>query len=172
MVSTRKDSHLYIGIDPGLASTGWGLVQSDGGRLRCVDYGVVQTNADTQIGLRLRTIYDTICSVIDTFHPDGAGIEDLYFARNASSAIPVAQARGTILLALVQSEIPTTELAPHIVKQAVVGAGQADKEQVIQMVRVILGMKEVPRPNHAADALAIAVAAIHIGATRGAQNRV
>lgn len=165
-----------LGIDPGLASTGYGVIESDGSRLRAVDFGVIRTPADKSTGIRLKMLYDRLSSILAQRvlgEPEksgdstgliqfvGAGVESLFFARNASSAIPVAQARGVILLALAKYGIPTGEYPPQMIKQAVVGAGQADKEQVQQMVRIILGMKEIPRPDHAADALAAAITHFH-----------
>jgi crossover junction endodeoxyribonuclease RuvC len=157
---------LVLGIDPGLASTGWGIIRGDRGRISCVDYGVVRTTSTEDIGLRLRKIYDTITDTVRRYSPDAAGIESLYFTKNTTSAIPVAQARGVVLLALSQLEVPAREFTPQVIKQAVAGTGQADKEQVMQMVRIVLGMNEVPRPDHAADALAAAVTMLHSGPER------
>lgn len=150
-----------LGIDPGLAATGFGLIESDRGRLRCLHFGVVTTSADEPAGDRLRRIYDAIVELARKYVPEIAGVESLYFTKNITSAIPVAQARGVALLALAQRGIDTREFTPQQIKQAVVGHGGADKEQVMQLVRIVLGMSEPPRPDHAADALAAAIARAH-----------
>lgn len=146
-----------LGIDPGLASTGWGLVVADGPRNRYVTHGVIATPANTDIGIRLRTIFHELQAIISLHRPDEAGVESLYFAKNATSAIPVAQARGVTYLALALAEVPTWEYPPQAIKQAIVGQGRADKHQVQELVRVLLGLTEIPRPDHAADALAAAI---------------
>lgn len=107
------------------------------------------------------SIYDLLTEQIELFHPAEAGVESLYFSKNTSSAIPVAQARGVVLLALARYRILSKEFTPQVIKQSVVGTGQADKEQVMQMVRIILGMTAVPTPDHAADALAAAITMLH-----------
>ncbi len=155
-----------IGIDPGLAETGWGIISGDSGRIVCVDFGVIRTKSSTPTGTRLETIFDQITATVLKHAPAAAGIESLYFTKNISSAIPVAQARGVVLLALSKLGIPSAEFTPQVIKQSVVGSGQADKDQVMQMVRIVLGMAEVPRPDHAADALAAAVSMLHSGAWR------
>lgn len=152
-----------IGIDPGLAATGYGIIRADRGRISCLDYGVIRTEAGLPTGKRLEKIYDRIEELIRTHNPHMAGIEGLYFTRNVTSAIPVAQARGVVFLALSRNDVPADEYTPQQIKQAVVGNGQADKEQVMQMVRVVLGMSTAPRPDHAADALAAAITRLHTG---------
>jgi crossover junction endodeoxyribonuclease RuvC len=146
-----------LGIDPGLATTGFGIIRADGSRIRCVDYGVIRTDSAMAMGDRLEILYDGIRSVIDAHNPSQAGIESLYFAKNVTSALPVAKAMGVVLLALAQAEIPVGEYGPRQIKQAIVGQGHAEKEQVQELLRVLLGMKDVPTPDHAADALAAAV---------------
>jgi len=146
-----------LGIDPGLASTGWGLVETDGSRYRHVGHGVITTAANMDIGLRLRTIFQDLQSIIATSRPDESGVETLYFARNVSSALPVAQARGVVFLALSLADIPSFEYPPQAIKQSIVGRGRAEKNQVQELVRVLLGLREVPRPDHSADALAAAI---------------
>lgn len=150
-----------IGIDPGLAATGFGIVRSESGRLACLDYGVIRTNPALSGGERLLTIHARIGELVSRFRPARAGIESLYFTRNVTSAIPVAQARGVVLLAMAQHSVPAEEYTPQQIKQAVAGNGNADKEQVMQMVKVVLGMTSVPRPDHAADALAAAITSLH-----------
>jgi len=146
-----------LGIDPGLASTGWGLVETDGSRYRHIGHGVISTAANTDIGLRLRTIFQELQSIISAERPDESGVETLYFARNVSSALPVAQARGVVFLALSLAEIPSFEYPPQAIKQSIVGRGRAEKQQVQELVRVLLGLREIPRPDHSADALAAAI---------------
>ncbi len=146
-----------IGIDPGLASTGWGVVGFDGTRFTHLAHGVVRTDAATPLPYRLRDIHSAIRTLLDTYSPDEAGVEELYFARNVASAIPVAHARGVVVLALGQRGIPAGFYQPQQVKQAVIGRGKADKDQVQRLVAILLGMEEPPSPSHAADALAVAV---------------
>ena len=146
-----------IGIDPGLAATGYGVVAFDGTRFRHVAHGVLRTTPESELPERLCQIYDGILKVLDDFRPDEAGVEELYFARNVASAIPVAHARGVIVLALGQRGIPAGFYQPQQVKQAVIGRGRAEKGQVQRLVAVLLGLDEVPSPDHAADALAVAV---------------
>lgn len=146
-----------MGVDPGLASTGWGVVDADGSRQRHVDHGVIKTPAHTPIGERLKSIYLEVEQLIERFGPAEAGIESLYFARNATSAIPVAQARGVVFLAFALAHVPSFEYPPQAIKQSIVGQGRADKSQVQELVRVLLGLGTIPRPDHAADALAAAL---------------
>jgi crossover junction endodeoxyribonuclease RuvC len=146
-----------IGIDPGLASTGWGVVGFDGSRFLHVGHGVVSTKPDSPLPERLLAIHDGIRAVLDEHAPAEAGIEELFFAKNVTSAMSVAQARGVVLLALAQRGIPVGFYAPQQVKAAVIGRGRAEKEQVQRLVGVILGLQEAPSPDHAADALAIAI---------------
>jgi crossover junction endodeoxyribonuclease RuvC len=146
-----------IGIDPGLAETGWGVVRFDGTRFRHVAHGVLETGPELALPDRLRAIYEGILSVLEEYRPDEAGVEELYFARNVASAIPVAHARGVVVLALGQRGIATGFYQPQQVKQAVIGRGRAEKGQVQRLVAVLLGLDAVPSPDHAADALAVAV---------------
>src|SRR5512146_916827 len=146
-----------IGIDPGLASTGWGVVRFDGSRFIHVGHGVVTTDPDTPLPDRLLKIHTEISRLIASHHPSEAGVEDLYFSKNATSAIHVAHARGVVLLALGQGAVRVGTYSPQQVKQAVIGRGKADKDQVQRLVAVVLGLEEIPGPDHAADALAVAV---------------
>jgi len=146
-----------IGIDPGLAATGWGVVRFDGSRFTHVAHGVVRTDPDSALSDRLLSIHKAIQKLLRTYGPSEAGVEELYFARNASSAMQVAHARGVVLLALGQRGIPVECYSPQHVKQAVIGRGRADKDQVQRLVSVVLGLAELPAPDHAADALAVAI---------------
>jgi crossover junction endodeoxyribonuclease RuvC len=149
---------LALGIDPGLAATGYGLVrlESDGG-LVAVSFGVILTPKVDSVPVRLESLYRDLRSLLRKHKPDTAGVEKLFFQRNVSTAIAVGQARGVTLLALQQAGLDVSEYTPNEVKQAVAGYGSADKRQVQDMVRVLLGMTEIPKPDDAADALAIAI---------------
>ncbi|MDR0551149.1 MAG: crossover junction endodeoxyribonuclease RuvC [Spirochaetaceae bacterium] len=150
-----------IGIDPGLASTGWGVVERKGSRLRCAAYGCITTDKSIPHGERLLRIYSGIQEVLARYEPAAAAIEKLYFARNISSAMPVGEARGVLTLALVQAGLCVYELSPDEIKTAVTGVARADKKQVQEMTRLILGLTDLPRPDHAADALAAAICAVN-----------
>ena len=146
-----------IGIDPGLAATGWGVVQFDGSRFIHVGHGVVTTDPGTPLPHRLLKIHSAIRKVLTTHRPTEAGVEDLFFSKNTTSAMHVARACGVVLLALAQSRIEVGTYSPQQVKQAVIGRGKAAKDQVQRLVGVVLGMDEIPGPDHAADALAVAI---------------
>lgn len=149
---------LAIGIDPGTATTGYGLVRlaPDGG-LEAVSFGVITTPKDAAAAVRLEMLYDGLKQILDLHRPDTAAVEKLFFQRNVSTAIAVGQARGVALLSLQQLGIDVFEYTPNEVKQAVAGYGSADKRQVQEMVRTLLALPEIPKPDDAADALAIAI---------------
>ncbi|MDR2136011.1 MAG: crossover junction endodeoxyribonuclease RuvC [Treponema sp.] len=148
-----------IGVDPGLASTGWGIVEQAGNAVRYLSHGCISTESSSPQGERLFFIHREFGRILEEWKPQQSATETLYFGRNVSSAIPVAEARGIVLLALTQFGIPLLEFRPIAVKQGVVGQTVADKKQVQLMVKVILGLKQIPRPQHAADALALAICA-------------
>ena len=148
-----------IGIDPGLASTGWGVVDCAGGRICYVDHGNITTPAGQPQAERLFSIMRAVRSVLEIYRPTEAAVEILYFGKNVSSAIPVAEARGVIFAALAEHDLPVIEFSPNAIKQGVAGVSRADKKQVQEMVRIILGLAEKPSPDHAADALAAAICA-------------
>ena len=149
---------LALGIDPGIATTGYGLVRLEpDGELVAVKYGVILTPKTDSIPERLDSLYRELKSLLKKHKPDTAGVEKLFFQRNISTAIAVGQARGVVLLALQQAGLEISEYTPNEVKQAVAGYGSADKKQVQDMVRVLLQLKEIPKPDDAADALAIAI---------------
>lgn len=150
-----------IGIDPGLANTGWGVIETDGLRFRYLNHGTITTTNEFPSTIRLKEIYVKLTEIIEEYKPSNAGIETLYFAKNVSSALPVAQARGVQLLALGNLGIKTGEYTPIQIKQAVVGNGRATKKQVQDMVKLLLKLKTVPKPDHAADALAAAICHVH-----------
>jgi crossover junction endodeoxyribonuclease RuvC len=158
---------LAIGIDPGTASTGFGLVrQESGGRIEVVDFGVLATGSDTRMPDRLLDLHRQLGALLSLHRPESGAVETLFFQRNVSTAISVGQARGVILLALAEASIPVSEYSPREVKQAVAGYGAAEKRQMQDMVRILLGLKDVPRPDDAADALAVAICHLHTQATR------
>jgi len=150
-----------IGIDPGLASTGWGVVDCAGGRIRYVDHGSIETKAGRPQAERLFYIMETLRSILDSYRPVEAAVETLYFGRNVSSAIPVAEARGVVFAALAGHGLEVREFRPNAIKQGVTGVANADKKQVQELVRVILGLPDAPAPDHAADALGAAICAAH-----------
>lgn len=153
---------LAIGIDPGTAISGYGLVRlTSEGRLELVDYGVVTTPADAPMPERLRQLYSGLSQLITFHRPESGAVEKLFFQRNVSTAISVGQARGVILLALGEAGIPVQEYTPREVKQAIAGYGGADKRQMQAMVSTLLGLDSAPQPDDAADALAVAICHLH-----------
>lgn len=152
---------LILGIDPGTAIMGYGLIEKKGNRLFPVDYGCWRTPAHTPMSERLLTLYNEIEAYIKEKQPNYVAVEELFFNRNTTTAISVGQARGIVLLAAAQSGIPVYEYTPLQVKQAVAGYGRADKVQIQQMVKALLGLQEIPKPDDTADALAIAICHAH-----------
>ena len=148
---------IILGIDPGTAALGYGIVERTGGKLRAVDHGVIVTSPDLALGERLLAIHSGLVELIATHAPAVVAVERLYFSRNAQTAMAVGHARGVVLLAAAEGRVPVHEATPNEVKVAVAGYGAADKEQVGRMVALVLGMAAVPAPDDAADALAIAV---------------
>ena len=148
---------LVLGIDPGTASTGYGLVGADGSRLRLVAHGVIATRAGVTLERRLAAIHARIEELLADHRPDAMAIEELYFGANVRTAFAVGQARGVVLLAAGQRGIPARSYTPQQVKGAVCGNGRAPKEQVGRMVARLLGLAAVPAPDHAADAVAVAI---------------
>lgn len=150
-----------IGLDPGLASTGWGLVEFQSNRIIHIAHGCIETAARTERSQRLFSIYTEIRTILELYKPEQASIETLYFAKNVSSALPVAEARGVVSMALAEQAVVVREFTPMAIKMAVAGSGAADKAQVQEMVRLILGLDSIPKPDHAADALAAALCCAH-----------
>lgn len=148
---------VVLGIDPGIAQTGYGVITADSTRYRHLTHGTIRTSPDDASGDRLSIIYRGIIKIIRDYSPEIAGVESLYFARNISSAFPVAEARGVVLLALAEARVVTRAFPPLEIKQAITGSGRATKPEVQDIVRVLLGLSEIPRPDHAADALAVAI---------------
>ena len=155
---------LVLGIDPGTAIVGYGLVKEHSdGALQAIEYGVIRTPAKTPMPERLNTIYDTLTDIVNEFKPDRAAVEELFFSRNVTTAITVSQARGVILLALQKSGLHINEYKPNLIKQSISGYGGADKKQMQEMVRMLLNLEKIPKPDDAADALAISITDINIG---------
>lgn len=148
---------LILGIDPGLAIVGYSLVEKKGNRFSVCDYGVIRTPAEATNCQRLMTIFEELSNLIATYQPDEMAVEELFFNKNVKTAIEVGQARGVILLTGVQAGLRVAEYTPLQVKQAVVGYGRASKEQVQQMVKALLNLSSLPKPDDAADALAVAI---------------
>jgi crossover junction endodeoxyribonuclease RuvC len=147
-----------IGLDPGTATTGYGIIDTVDGTLAMVTYGVIQTSPKLEMAYRLQQIYQELNELVTTYRPESAGVEELFFGRNVTTAITVGQSRGVLLLALANAHIPLAEYSPLKIKDAVTGYGKADKAQVQMMVRELLGLSETPRPDDAADGLAVAIA--------------
>ena len=150
---------IILGIDPGYGRTGYGVVEVEGSKYRALEYGVIETHAGDEFVQRLKDLNREMRLIIDKYKPDLSAVEDLFFYNNAKTAMKVGQARGVILLTLVEAGIPIVEYTPLQVKQAISSYGKADKKQVQEMVKLFLNLKEIPRPDDAADALAIAICA-------------
>lgn len=150
-----------LGIDPGYAIVGYGIVDYNASRFSVVEYGAVTTDAGTKFSLRIESIYDKMCEIIERVKPEALAIEKLFFNTNTTTAIDVAQARGVILLAAKKSGVPIFEYTPLQVKSAVTGYGKAEKQQVMDMVKNLLRLSKIPKPDDTADALAIAVCHAH-----------
>lgn len=148
-----------LGIDPGTATTGFAIVEKVNGGLQAIDFGAITTRAKTSLDSRLLEIADNLSELIALHEPDLVAIESLFFFKNQKTAFAVAQSRGAVLLTVARYKLPIVELTPLQVKQAVTGYGRADKKQIQQMVKEIYGLDKIPKPDDAADALAIAFAA-------------
>lgn len=157
---------IILGIDPGLAIVGWGVVDYRGSKFEVLGYGSIQTPAGMPTEQRLCAIYEGLAEIIKKYRPEQMAVEELFFNTNQTTGIRVAEARGVILLCATKLGVPVFEYTPLQVKQAVVGYGRAEKKQVITMVTMFLGLKSPPKPDDTADALAIAVCHAHSGASR------
>lgn len=157
---------IILGIDPGIAIVGWGVIAYEGSRFRTLGYGSIQTPKEMKTEERLAVIYEELGRLIDTYHPEQVAIEELFWNTNATTGIRVSEARGVILLACCRKGLVIQEYTPLQVKQAVVGYGRAEKKQVISMVTMLLGLPKPPKPDDTADALAIAVCHAHCGTSR------
>ncbi|MCC7567123.1 MAG: crossover junction endodeoxyribonuclease RuvC [Methanoregulaceae archaeon] len=153
---------ITIGIDPGIATIGYGVLEEKNRKICPLCYSAIITSGKVKgIPERLEEIYVAICKVLDLYHPDCMAIEKLFFARNVTSALNVAEVRGVIMLAARQRRIPVAEYTPNQVKQAVTGSGKADKRQMQEMIRRLLSLEEIPRPDDVADALSVALCHMH-----------
>ena len=152
---------VVLGVDPGIAITGYGIVRQKDDVLEPVAYGVITTPAGSPLPHRLQHLYRELVTLIDRYQPAEASVEELFFARNARTALSVGHARGVILLALADRGLPTYEYTPLQVKQSITGYGRADKEQMQEMVRLLLQLQAIPKPDDAADALATAICHVH-----------
>jgi crossover junction endodeoxyribonuclease RuvC len=146
-----------VGIDPGTAACGYGIVHESDGRLRAIAHGCWHTGAGERLELRLRTLFEGVAALIVEHEPDAVVLEESFVGADARIALSVGQARGAVLVAAASAGVACAEYAPARVKQSVCGYGRADKDQVGRMVKAILGLPSVPKPNHAADALAVAI---------------
>ncbi len=150
-----------LGIDPGTATTGFGLIGSEAGRARAITYGTIVTPAGLEMPLRLRQIHEELQALLLEHKPDALAVEEIFYYRNSKTVITVAQSRGVILMTAAACAMPVAEYTPLQVKQAVAGYGKAEKKQVQLMVQKILSLPQLPRPDDAADALAIAICHFH-----------
>ncbi|SRR5258708_4959108 len=152
---------LVLGIDPGTATTGFGFVrEEENGDITAVHYGVISTAAKTPMPLRLQTLYRDLTALIEQYKPETAAIEEMFFGKNVTAAIHVAQGRGVALLALQNASLPIREYKPAQIKQTITGYGNAPKPQMQEMVRTLLNLETIPKPDDAADALAIAITSL------------
>lgn len=157
---------VVLGIDPGLANTGWGVIETRGSRCRARAYGCIHTEPESDLALRLKLINDRLAAVIERYAPTEVAVEEIFFSANSRSAVATAQARGAALVACASRGLSLGEYTPMQIKQAVVGTGSADKAQVQFMVQSLLGLEEPPRPDHCADALAAAICHAHLSGWR------
>ena len=146
-----------LGIDPGYAIVGFGVIDYDGYNYKVIDYGVIESSKDKFMPVRMAIVYDGISSLIEKYKPDAMAIEELFFFKNQKTIVPVAEARGVILLAGIKNNANIFEYTPLQIKQALTGNGRAEKKQIQFMVTSILGLKSIPKPDDAADALAVAI---------------
>lgn len=154
---------IICGIDPGIAIVGYGVLEYKGNKFKVIDYGSVQTTNEYSFPERLKTVYDEISMLLDKYNPDAFAIEELFFNKNVKTAITVGQARGVQILAAVNRGLNVYEYTPLQVKQGVVGYGRANKRQVQEMVKILLGLEKIPKPDDVADALAVAICHAHSG---------
>lgn len=152
---------IILEIDPGMAIMGYGVIESNGNKVRALDYGVVTTPSDMETPQRLLRIFDSVEGLIQKYSPDAMAYEELFFNKNVKTALTIGHARGAAVLAGARQAIDLYEYTPLQVKQAVVGYGRADKQQVQGMVKLLLNLKEIPKPDDAADALAVAICHMH-----------
>ncbi len=163
---------IVLGIDPGLANTGWGVIEQSGSSYRCIAYGCITTSPDDSLPARLACVHEEIETVISRYRPDACAVESVFFGSNAKSAFATGQARGAALIALADAGLVLGEYSPVQVKSTVVGNGRADKAQVAYMVKAFLGLPHTPEPDHASDALAVAICHSHHANAPGSKVRM
>lgn len=154
-------SKIILGLDPGIADTGYGLIRDSGSKIECLTYGSIKTLPNISLSERLEELYNALNKIIKKYKPDYAAVEELFFNKNVKTALIVGQARGVILLSLKKNKLDLMEFTPPQVKQAVSSYGRATKKQVQKMVKMILKLEEIPEPDDAADALAVAICALN-----------
>lgn len=157
MLTTGGNGQMILGIDPGTATMGWGVVRQEGSRLRYVQHGAITTPSDWEMPRRLGRLFDGVTELVRGYRPETVAIEELFFNTNTTTAITVGQARGVAILAAYKAGIEVAEYTPLQVKQAITSYGRADKRQVQEMVKALLNLREIPKPDDAADGLAIAI---------------
>ncbi len=154
-------SKIILGVDPGYGITGYGILQVNGSQMKCLQYGVITTPAEVDFAWRLHDLHNDLKKIIMQYKPNVVAVEELFFYKNVKTAINVGQARGVIMLTAMLAKLPVLECTPLQVKQAITGYGKADKSQVQQMVKNFLKLENIPKPDDAADALAVAIWAAH-----------
>ena len=157
---------IVLGIDPGYALMGWGVVEAEGSRMKLINYGCIETKAGVPMQNRLRTLQLGVRDLLNIYKPDDVAFEELFFARNVTTALMVGAARGAAIIAAAEYTNNLYEYTPMQIKQAVTGSGRADKKQVQQMVKLLLKMDQIPKPDDAADAIACAITHCQAGAVR------
>lgn len=155
---------IALGFDPGTATTGYGIVESQGNKLIHVAHGIIATSPDNHFAERLHQIHEEATALIQQYQPDAVAIEEIYFTKNITTGIAVSQARGVLALSAQQAGLPIGEYSPREMKSAVAGYGRADKKQIQEMVKILLNLEAAPKPDDAADALGLAICQIHAGA--------
>lgn len=166
----NRTEEVILGIDPGLANTGWGIVRKNGQRISCVAYGCISTPSSQSLSERLLKIHDQMNAVIKRYVPTKVGIETIWFGDNSTSAFATGQARGAALVACAKSDLAVGEFTPKQIKMSIVGTGAADKHQVQYMVKQFLNLEKIPKPDHSADALAAAICFIFHGGESKAED--
>ena len=153
---------IILGIDPGIARMGWGVAEDTRGKARAIAYGCFETTKDTPHQERLRAVHDELLKIVRKYKPERVAVEKLFFSKNVKTALTVGEARGVIMLTCAELNVPVVEISPKEVKQTLTGYGSAGKKQMQRMIQLMLGLKELPKPDDAADALAIAIAGSRI----------
>lgn len=164
-MTIKKDNQIILGIDPGLASTGWGIILKEKSKITLVNHGCISTSPKESHPTRLKQIHNALKKIIKKFQPSIVATEQLFFAKNVKTALKIGEVRGIIQLTAAELKTPIQEFTPLQIKQALTGYGRADKNQIQQMVKNELHLPEIPKPDHAADALAIAITCAYTNAT-------